>query len=290
MHSIFKHTLWHPSSFMAFWNALCIWGKAARLHRPVGILLLSIPCVWGHILAHGKLVWGELLLLALGAIWTRSFGCIYNDWVDQGFDAQVARTRHRPFAHGQKLPFFKSMVLCLGIFPAIVFIFLLPAAAIAWAIAGGTGSMIYPFLKRYSYFPQVFLGFLFSLGVFLAPALAQVPLSRPFFLLYAAGILWTIEYDTVYGYQDYEDDKRLGLHSLPLLLGFKKGKFVLYMLQGTRYILLDMVVPSFGVFSFLPILPLYALNLQSPTSCGRFFSWVPLEGLLITLWMLYHVK
>ena len=262
--------------------------QSFRLQNLTGFFLLLLPGLWGYSLVGEK--GGTILLVALGSLWARSLGCGYNDWVDREIDRQVERTRLRPFVQGPlSLP-----VLGLGgvlfLVPALLFLVVLPLPAVFLGLIGVVGATIYPFMKRWCFFPQFFLGLLFSLNVWMPAAIEGKPYSWKLGLLFFASVLWTLFYDTLYAYQDYSDDKRLGIGSLAVWMGIVNGKIGLWMLLAMRYVVLALLVP--GLFLMLLfMLEAYTLSsvaLDSPLSCKRIFICTPWQGFLIALWIAWY--
>jgi 4-hydroxybenzoate polyprenyltransferase len=191
----------------------------ARWDRPIGTWLLLLPCWWGVALGPG---WPDVTLLALfavGAVAMRGAGCTINDLVDRGFDRRVARTRNRPLASGR-----------LGVREALVFaglqslvglgvLLCLDRAAALIAVASIPLIVAYPFMKRITWWPQAFLGVTFNWGVLVGYAQVTGGLDLAALLLYAAGIAWTLGYDTIYAHQDKADDLLIGVRSSALRLG-----------------------------------------------------------------------
>jgi 4-hydroxybenzoate polyprenyltransferase len=192
----------------------------ARLDRPIGWWLLFWPCAWGVALAGGAFDRIDLILwMLLGAIAMRGAGCVYNDIVDRDLDAQVERTRGRPLASGAvslKAAWLWLLLLCsLGL---LVLVHLPPLAA---GISLGSLAFVaaYPFMKRVTWWPQAWLGIVFSWGALTGWAAAARELSTPMALLYVGSIAWVIGYDTIYALQDREDDVLIGIRSSALRLG-----------------------------------------------------------------------
>ena len=203
--------------------------RLARFDRPIGAWLLLFPCWWGQALAELSLGRSSLALVYfglffLGAFAMRGAGCTYNDIVDRDFDARVARTAARPLASGQVSVLDAQLflgVLCLvGLLVLIQFN--------AFTIALGMSSLllvaVYPFAKRYTYWPQAVLGLTFKWGALVGWSAITGGLSAAPLALYAGSVLWTIGYDTIYAHQDKDDDLLLGLKSTALRLG-KQTRF-----------------------------------------------------------------
>lgn len=203
------------------------WLRLMRLDRPIGAILLFLPCVFGLALGAATLgrgfgTWDRdfvlLALLAIGAVVMRGAGCTYNDIVDRDIDAKVVRTRGRPIPSG-----------AVSVRGAWIFLALLLAAGLAillqlnrLSILLGAGSLVpialYPFMKRVTWWPQAWLGITFNWGVLLGFAAETGRLTLPAFLLYAGCFFWTLGYDTIYAHQDKEDDALIGVKSTARLL------------------------------------------------------------------------
>lgn len=192
----------------------------ARLDRPIGWWLLFWPCAWGVALAGGTFERFDLILwLLLGALAMRGAGCVYNDIVDRDLDAQVERTRKRPLASGAvsvKAAWAWLLILC-----AIGLIVLIQLPLIAATIALGSLIFVaaYPFMKRLTWWPQAWLGLVFSWGALVGWAAVAHEIAAPMLLLYAGSVAWVIGYDTIYALQDREDDALIGVRSSALRLG-----------------------------------------------------------------------
>ncbi|WP_136161817.1 4-hydroxybenzoate octaprenyltransferase [Sphingomonas flavalba] len=192
----------------------------ARLDRPIGWWLLYWPCTWGVALAGGAFARFDLILwMLLGAVAMRGAGCVYNDIVDRDLDARVARTRGRPLASGAvslKAAWAWLALLCLI---GLVVLLQLPPFAAAVAVASLALVAAYPFMKRITWWPQAWLGLVFSWGALVGWAAVAGTLTAPALLLYAGAIAWVIGYDTIYALQDREDDALIGVRSSALRLG-----------------------------------------------------------------------
>ena len=202
-----------PSAFRPY-------ARLARLDRPIGTWLLLFPCWWGIALASPG--WPSLWLMAvfaLGAIVMRGAGCTYNDIVDRDFDGRVARTADRPIPSGvvsvrQAIAYLFAQLL-LG----LVILLSLSATAIWLGVLSLVLVFTYPLMKRVTWWPQFFLGLAFNWGALMGYAAVADGLAAPSLVLYAAGILWTLGYDTIYAHQDKEDDALIGVKSSALRLG-----------------------------------------------------------------------
>lgn len=192
----------------------------ARLDRPIGWWLLFWPCAWGLLLAGGlRSDWPLILWFLAGSIAMRGAGCVYNDIVDCDLDAQVERTRSRPLPSGAvtaRAAWVWLVLLCLIGF---VVLLQLPLFAAAVALASLAPVAAYPFMKRMTWWPQAWLGIVFSWGALVAWSAVDGALPLAALLLYAGSIAWVIGYDTIYAMQDREDDALIGVRSSALRLG-----------------------------------------------------------------------
>ena len=196
--------------------------KLARLDRPIGTWLLLWPCWWSIALAAPAGTLPDLWLLALfgiGALVMRGAGCTFNDIVDRDFDSRVERTRLRPIPAGQVNV--KQAVAWMVFLSLIGFVILLQFNAFAIGIGIASLALVaaYPFMKRITYWPQAWLGLTFNWGALLGWAAVAGNLGPAPLTLYAAGLFWTLGYDTIYAHQDKEDDALIGVKSTALKLG-----------------------------------------------------------------------
>jgi 4-hydroxybenzoate polyprenyltransferase len=198
--------------------------RLARFDRPIGFFLLAFPCFWSVALAARSLEepypnpW-LLFLFAVGAIAMRGAGCTYNDLIDREIDAQVARTRSRPLPSGQVTPraaFIFMLALCLA---GLVVLLSFNSTTIWLGLGVIPIVALYPFVKRFSHWPQAVLGLAFNWGALLGWPAVLGRLDWPAIVLYAGAVAWTIGYDTIYAHQDREDDDLIGLKSTALRFG-----------------------------------------------------------------------
>jgi 4-hydroxybenzoate polyprenyltransferase len=198
--------------------------RLARADRPIGFFLLGFPCFWSVALAARSLddAYPDprlLILFAVGALVMRAAGCTYNDIIDRDIDAQVARTQGRPLASGQlsvrSAIFFMLALSLIGFFVLLNFN--------SYTIWLGLGVLpivaLYPFVKRFSHWPQAVLGLAFNWGALLGWSSVLGRLDWPAVVLYAGAVAWTVGYDTIYAHQDRDDDSLLGLKSTALRFG-----------------------------------------------------------------------
>ena len=192
--------------------------QLTRLNKPIGFLLLFWPCVWGLTLAYyfsgeTNLYLKHILLFFLGSVLMRSAGCIFNDIVDRDLDKKVQRTRERPIASGKvsvSEAFIYIVFLCL-----VAFLILLQFnwLTIVLGISSIVLAFAYPFMKRITYWPQLFLGLTFNWGIIMGWTSITNSISTEPVILYLASIFWTLGYDTIYGLQDIHDDEIIGVKS-----------------------------------------------------------------------------
>ena len=204
-----------------------------RLDRPIGVWLLFWPCAWGVALAGmGGRGFGLILWLALGAFAMRSAGCVYNDIIDRDLDAKVERTRLRPLA-SNRVSLKAAWALLVGLSLAgLVVLLQLKLVAQVTALASLVLVAAYPFMKRITWWPQAWLGLVFSWGALVGWAAVEEEFEFPALLLYAGSVFWVMGYDTIYALQDKEDDALVGVKSSALALGSnaRAGIAIFYLL------------------------------------------------------------
>jgi 4-hydroxybenzoate polyprenyltransferase len=195
--------------------------KLVRLDKPVGILLLLWPTLWGLWLATRSAPdWRVLWIFVMGTVLMRSAGCAINDWADRAFDPHVERTRERPLASGAIHPEEAVLVAASLAFVAFMMVvWMLNLLTTGLAVVAAVIAAIYPFTKRFLAVPQAWLGMCFGFGIPMAFAAqtGEVPLLA--WLLWVANIFWTLAYDTEYAMVDRDDDRRIGIKTSALLFG-----------------------------------------------------------------------
>tara|TARA_B100001057_G_scaffold491225_1_gene581020 strand:+ start:25 stop:885 length:861 start_codon:yes stop_codon:yes gene_type:complete len=225
---------------------LKIFIELTRLNKPIGFMLLFWPCSWGlayaYSLTHNTdLLLKYLVLFFLGSVLMRSAGCIFNDIVDKDFDRKVQRTKSRPIASGK-----------ISVNHSLLYVFILCSLAFLiliqfnfFTIILGLSSMLlafsYPFMKRITYWPQLFLGITFNWGIIMAWSSINNNITQEILILYTSAIFWTLGYDTIYGAQDMSDDEIIGVKSTSIK--FKKN---MRLFVSISYLLT--VVPIFFLF------------------------------------------
>ena len=235
---------------------LKIFISLTRLNRPIGYLLLFWPCSWGLAYAFSldndiKLFLYYLVLFFFGAVLMRSAGCIVNDIVDRRLDKKVKRTKNRPLAANLisvKKAFFYVFGLCgLAFFILIQFNLL----TIVLGLASMSLAFSYPFMKRITYWPQLFLGLTFNWGIIMAWTAMSNYLSLDILIVYLAAIFWTLGYDTIYGAQDIIDDEIIGVKSTSIKFKSMLKKFVLICYSLSLIILFLFFYKSMNLIYFL---------------------------------------
>ena len=278
-------------------NHLKIFIELTRLNKPIGFMLLFWPCSWGLAYANyfkqntSTLIY-YLILFFVGSVLMRSAGCIFNDIVDRDYDKKVERTKNRPITSGQisvKRSLIYVLILCLLAFFVLIQ-FNLPT------ILFGMSSMIfafsYPFMKRITYWPQLFLGLTFNWGIIMAWTAMGNEVSFNIIILYISAIFWTLGYDTIYGTQDMSDDEIIGLKSTSIK--FKKNiklfLFVSYLITSLLmiYLFIELLEINFSLFfliSFIITLfyQIFKFNENKPEDCLRMFKLNNLSGFFLFL-------
>ena len=213
------------------------YARLARLDRPIGWWLLLLPCWWSSALAadaagSGPNLW-HLGLFLVGAIAMRGAGCTYNDIVDENIDNQVERTRSRPLPSGQTTRRRAWLFLVLQALVGLVVLLQFNSFAILLGVCSLAIVAIYPFMKRITNWPQLFLGLAFSWGALMGWAVEFGDLDGPAIMLYIGSILWVIGYDTIYAHQDKEDDAIVGVRSTARLFGDNTKAWLAGLYGGT---------------------------------------------------------
>jgi 4-hydroxybenzoate polyprenyltransferase len=269
-----------------------------RLKKPIGFMLLFWPCAWGLTLAYDFSTnlndyFFYLTLFFLGAVFMRSAGCIVNDILDKEFDKKVFRTKKRPIASEKisvRVALFYIMILCLL---ALVVLLNFNQFTILLALGSMPLAFTYPLMKRFTYWPQLFLGITFNYGLILGWTAIKGQIDMVPILFYIGAIFWTLGYDTIYGFQDVKDDEIIGLKSTSIKFK-KKPQILLY----SCYSIFLLIILTIGYFMSLNKLSLFLyilifiqmfyfqlnkLNTKNPSSCLKIFKSNNFLGLLIFL-------
>ena len=279
-------------------NQIKLFIELIRLKKPVGFMLLFWPCAWGLTLAYDfSKDWNQyffyLTLFFLGAILMRSAGCIVNDIFDKKFDRKVTRTKNRPIASNKVsiyLAVIYSVVLC---FLALLVLLNFNQFTIILALGSMPLAFTYPLMKRITYWPQLFLGITFNYGLILGWTSIKGEISIIPILFYIGAIFWTLGYDTIYGYQDINDDEIIGLKSTSIKFKGKEKKFLLscYSILIIFFIIGGNFMKLNNLYYFLVLIPFSHLffyqinNFQSrnPQNCLKIFKSNNFLGLIIFL-------
>ncbi len=279
-------------------NQLNLFIKLTRLKKPIGYMLLFWPCAWGLTISFDfsnnlNEYLFYLILFFLGSVLMRSAGCIVNDILDRKFDKKVLRTKDRPIASGKisiTLGLIYAAILCL-----LAFLVLLNFNnfTILIALASMPLAFTYPLMKRYTYWPQLFLGITFNYGLILGWTAINSSISLDPLIFYFGAIFWTLGYDTIYGYQDIKDDEIIGLKSTSIK--FKKNPYKFLILCYSLFLLNLLItgffieLNSFFYLTFILIIlqmfyfQLKKLNIEDSLECLSIFKSNNFLGLLVLI-------
>ena len=278
-------------------NHIKIFIELTRLNKPIGFMLLFWPCSWGLAYAYSlnkdiNSFVHFLLLFFLGSVLMRSAGCIFNDIVDRDFDKKVNRTKTRPIASG-KISIQQSIVYVIALC-VLALIILIQFNNLT--IILGFGSMFlafsYPFMKRITYWPQLFLGLTFNWGIIMAWYAMGFQLSFDIILLYISAIFWTLGYDTIYGAQDMSDDEIIGLKSTSIKFKDKMKLFVTicYLISAISLVWLNFEKLSVNISTLILIIfflsliyQLFNFEQKKPSSCLETFKMNNFSGFILFL-------
>ena len=250
--------------------------RLSRADRPIGTWLLLIPCWWGlalAILSDQSPRWEDAWIAlgcGMGAWLMRGAGCTWNDISDRHYDGRVARTRSRPIPSGQVTVLQAGLWMALQALLALAILLTFNRAAIALGVLSLLPVAIYPFAKRFTWWPQVFLGLAFNWGALLAWTAHAGTLHWPAVILYGAGISWTLFYDTIYAHQDTEDDALIGVKSTARLFGAETRHWLKYFLAITVGLMgvavIQAALPNASVLALV-------LALGGPWAMGWHMAW-----------------
>ena len=276
-----------------------IFVQLTRLNQPIGFLLLFWPCAWGLTLGYyfnsdTNLYLKYIILFFLGSVLMRSAGCIFNDIIDRDLDKKVQRTKERPIASG-KISVPKAsicaIVLCLV---SLLILLQFNWLTIVLGMSSMTLAFAYPFMKRITYWPQLFLGLTFNWGIIMGWTSITNSISIEPLMLYLSAIFWTLGYDTIYGLQDIRDDEIIGVKSTSIKFKNNVKVFV-----GTCYSLCVLCILILGLLmeidkyllalsTFFILSLIYQIKIfktDNPKSCLLSFRMNNLTGLLIFLFI-----
>ena len=272
--------------------------ELTRLKKPIGYMLLFWPCAWGLTLAYDfsndlRNYFFYLILFFLGAVLMRSAGCIVNDILDKEFDKKVFRTKNRPIASGQisvKIALLYVATLCLL---ALLVLLNFNQYTILLALGSMPLAFIYPLMKRFTYWPQLFLGITFNYGLILGWTAVKGQTDIALITFYLGAIFWTLGYDTIYGFQDIKDDEIIGLKSTSIKFKNNPLKFLIlcysvfllnllitgYLMELNSFFYLIFILIMLQMFYF----QLKKLNIKNSLECLTTFKSNNLLGLLVLI-------
>ena len=277
-------------------NQINLFIELTRLKKPIGFMLLFWPCAWGLTLAYDfsenlNNYFYFLILFFLGSVLMRSAGCIVNDILDRKFDAKVFRTKKRPIASGKisiTQAVLYSIVLC---FIALLVLLNFNLITIILALVSMPLAFTYPLMKRFTYWPQLFLGITFNYGLILGWTAVNGEIEIATIMFYIGAIFWTLGYDTIYGYQDIKDDEIIGLKSTSIKFKGKAKKFlticysflIIFFLIGGINMKFHF---SYYLLILIPLLHLFfyqvrTFNSKSPSKCLSIFKSNNFFGVII---------
>ena len=270
--------------------------ELTRLKKPIGYMLLFWPCLWGLTIAYdftGELLnfYKYLIFFLAGAILMRSAGCIINDISDRNFDKKVERTKFRPLASGKisiKLALFYASTLCLL---ALLILINFNFFTIVLAICSVPLVFTYPLIKRFTHWPQLYLGITFNYGIILGWTSINPEIDIKPLIFYFGAIFWTLGYDTIYGFQDIKDDEIIGVKSTSILFKNNSKMFlnIVFFLFVIFYLTMGFLKKfnlAFFILSIIPISHLFLYQIKkfdplNPDICLSTFKSNNLFGLII---------
>ena len=271
-----------------------------RLNSPIGSMLLLYPCLWGLISASSSIEKIReniflFIIFILGAFIMRSAGCVINDIFDRNIDIQVDRTKSRPLAD-KSISLHESVVIFITLSSIGLCILLsLNTLSIKVGLLSFILLIIYPLTKRITYWPQLFLALTFNIGVLIGYAAITNILPFEIYFLYAAGIFWTLGYDTIYAYQDIDDDISIGVKSTAILFKDSAKYWIssFYILMSSNLLIFGLLSSQEMIYFLLLILILshqlfqiYKLDIKRPEVCLAIFKSNKYLGLLVCLVLL----
>ncbi len=279
-------------------NQINLFIELVRLKRPIGYMLLFWPCAWGLTIAYDftseKITYIlYLVLFFLGSVLMRSAGCIINDISDKNFDIKVERTKNRPIAQ-EKISVIRgliySLILCLI---ALIVLLQFNKLTIILALLSMPLAFTYPLMKRFTYWPQLFLGITFNYGIILGWTSIKEQIDITAIILYFGAIFWTLGYDTIYGFQDIKDDEIIGLKSTSIKF---KNKPLMFLSLCYSIFLFSLFIVGFflelsSIFYFVLIIisiqmfhfQLKKIDIENGPKCLSIFKTNNLVGFLIMI-------
>ena len=270
--------------------------ELTRLNKPIGYMLLFWPCLWGLTLVYNfnneiYIYFKYLVFFFLGSVLMRSAGCIVNDIIDKKFDQKVERTKNRPVASGKisiNLALLYSSILCFCAFIILINFNLL---TILFALVSIPFAFSYPLMKRFTYWPQLFLGITFNYGLVLTWISVENSISLTPIIFYVGAIFWTLGYDTIYGYQDIKDDEIIGVKSTSIKFKNNTKSFLIicYSIFFASLIVIGILMKFSNLFYLTLLIPFWHLffyqikflNTKVPENCLKLFKSNNILGLIL---------
>ena len=278
-------------------NQLKLFIELTRLKKPIGYMLLFWPCAWGLTLAYDfsnnlNNYFFYLLLFFLGAVLMRSAGCIVNDIFDKEFDKRVLRTKNRPIASNKISVKLATLYACALCFFALLILLNFNTYTIILALGSMPLAFTYPLMKRFTYWPQLFLGITFNYGLILGWTATKGQIDIAPIIFYLGAIFWTLGYDTIYGFQDIKDDEIIGLKSTSIK--FKNNPHNLLILCYSIFLLILFtvgVIMELNKYYFLALIFIFLqiyfqlkrLSIKNSEKCLTIFKSNNFLGLLVFL-------
>ncbi len=279
-------------------NQINLFIELTRLKKPIGYMLLFWPCAWGLTIAYNfsnnlNQYLFYLILFFLGSVLMRSAGCIINDILDRKFDKKVFRTKNRPIASGKisvNLGLIYAIILC---FLAFLILINFNYFTIIVALASMPLAFTYPLMKRFTYWPQLFLGVTFNYGLILGWTSINSEVNLIPLIFYFGAIFWTLGYDTIYGFQDIKDDEIIGLKSTSIK--FKSNPYIFLIVCYSTFFLILLITgylmelnKNYFIFNVLIFLQLFIfqlrkLNIKIASNCFNIFRSNNFLGLIVFL-------
>ncbi len=277
-------------------KSLKLFIEITRLSKPTGFMLLFWPCLWGLTISVNLktdiyVFFYYSFLFFLGSVLMRSAGCIVNDIVDINFDKKVERTKNRPLP-SNKITIVSAILLTLILcFIALIVLLQFNKLTIIMAILSMPLAFTYPLMKRFTYWPQLFLGVTFNYGLLLGWTSIKNEISLISILFYFGAIFWTLGYDTIYGYQDIKDDEIIGVKSTSIKFKNNPKKFLLICYAITFFsLIITGILMNFNyiyfIFLIVPFMHLFFfqiknLNINDPIICQKMFKSNNFFGLIV---------
>ena len=279
-------------------NQLNLFIELTRIKKPIGFMLLFWPCAWGLTIVYNftngfNSYLFYIILFFLGSVLMRSAGCIVNDILDRKFDKKVFRTKDRPIASGKIsvfIGFIYASILCLL---ALLVLLNFNKITIFLALASMPFAFTYPLMKRFTYWPQLFLGITFNYGLILGWTSVDENIDFVALIFYLGAIFWTLGYDTIYGYQDIKDDEIIGLKSTSIK--FKNNPYKFLKICYSIFFLNLLIVGHlmnlnifFYILSILILIQMFyfqikKLNIEDSHQCLKIFKSNNFLGFLVMI-------